>query len=79
MAKSSKKVPMDFEKSLADLEALVARMESGEQSLEDALKDFETGIALTRQCQEALKNAELKVQKLLRNNGEESLVDFEEQ
>lgn len=58
-----------FEKSLAELEKLVERMESGEQNLEDALKDFERGIELTRQCQGALQEAELKVRKLLEQNG----------
>lgn len=65
-----------FEASLAELEKLVERLESGEQSLEDALKDFERGITLTRQCQQALKDAELRVQQLLQRNGEETLEDF---
>lgn len=59
----------DFEKSLAALEELVERMEGGEQSLEDALKDFEKGIELTRHCQESLRNAELKVRQLLERSG----------
>ncbi|HEX7046877.1 MAG TPA: exodeoxyribonuclease VII small subunit [Gammaproteobacteria bacterium] len=66
-----------FENSLGELEELVERLESGEQSLEDALKDFERGIVLTRQCQHALKHAELRVQQLLQRDGEESLEDFE--
>jgi exodeoxyribonuclease VII small subunit len=66
-----------FEASLGELEQLVERLEGGEQSLEDALKDFERGIALTRQCQQALKHAELRVQQLLQRDGEESLEDFE--
>lgn len=75
--KSGKKAP-DFEKSLAALEELVERMEGGEQSLEDALKDFEKGIELTRQCQESLQNAELKVRQLLESNGKEQLEPFDE-
>ena len=55
---------IDFEAALAELESLVARMEQGEISLEESLKDFERGIALTRQCQQALKQAEQKVQRL---------------
>lgn len=67
-----------FEKSLAELEKLVERMESGDQKLEDALKDFERGIELTRQCQSALQSAELKVRKLLEENGEERLSPLDE-
>ncbi|MBW3568291.1 MAG: exodeoxyribonuclease VII small subunit, partial [Proteobacteria bacterium] len=44
---------------------------------EAALKDFERGIALTRQCQQSLKQAELRVQQLLQHNGVESLEDFD--
>lgn len=55
----------DFEKSLEELETIVERMEEGELSLEESLKDFETGIKLTRSCQQALNEAEQKVQILL--------------
>lgn len=66
-----------FEASLGELEQLVERLETGEQSLEQALQDFERGIALTRQCQQALRDAELRVQQLLQRNGDESLEDFD--
>lgn len=66
---------VDFEKALQELETLVERMEQGESSLEDSLKDFERGIELTRSCQAALAEAEQKVQILLEKNGEP--VDFD--
>ena len=44
----------DFEQKLRELELLVERLEHGELSLEESLKDFEHGIALTRECQKAL-------------------------
>jgi len=66
---------IDFEKSLDELEGLVDRMEQGDSSLEDSLKDFERGIELTRNCQTALTEAEQKVQILLKKNGK--AVDFE--
>jgi len=56
-----------FEETLNQLEALVANMEKGELSLEDSLKSFEQGIALTRSCQKALKEAEQKVEILSAN------------
>lgn len=59
---AKKESNIDFEASLKELEALVEKMEQGEQSLEQSLKDFERGVALTRACQQALSNAEQKVQ-----------------
>ncbi len=66
---------IDFESSLDELEGLVDRMEQGDSSLEDSLKDFERGIELTRNCQTALTEAEQKVQILLKKNGD--AVDFD--
>ena len=51
----------DFESSLDELEALVQSMETGELTLEQSLAAFERGIALTRQCQQALQAAEQRV------------------
>lgn len=58
----------DFEAALSELEKLVEKMESGEQSLEEALAAFQRGIALTRSCQQGLKEAEQRVEKLLVQN-----------
>lgn len=58
-----------FEHSLAELEALVQKMESGDLSLEQSLQAFEQGVKLTRNCQKALTEAEQKVQLLLDDNG----------
>lgn len=68
----------DFEKSLQELEQLVERMEQGDLSLEQSLKDFERGIELTRSCQQALQAAEQRVQILLDKSEQAELVDFEE-
>jgi exodeoxyribonuclease VII small subunit len=64
MTRKSKSV--DFEKSLRELEALVEKLEHGELPLEEALKHFERGVALTRECQTALKAAEARVEILTR-------------
>ena len=72
------KKPLNLEKSLESLEALVEELESGDLPLEKAMKKFEEGIKLTRGCQAALKDAEQKVQILLESAGEEALEDFEE-
>lgn len=63
----------DFETQMHALEQLVERLESGELSLDDAMKTFEQGIRLTRDCQTALDKAEQKVQVLLGDGGDERL------
>lgn len=68
----------DLEKSLADLENLVAELESGDLPLEKAMKKFEDGIKLTRGCQEALKDAEQKVEILLKSAGGDDLREFDQ-
>jgi exodeoxyribonuclease VII small subunit len=68
---------IDFEASLQELEALVERMEQGELSLEQSLKDFERGVALTRACQQALQEAEQKVQILMQKDEQSELAPFE--
>ena len=57
-----KTIPASFEDSLSELEALVESMENGELSLEESLAAFERGIALSRNCQQALQAAEQKVE-----------------
>jgi exodeoxyribonuclease VII small subunit len=73
--KEAGKAP-DFEQSLVELEALVEKLEQGDVPLEDALKTFERGVALTRQCQTALRTAQQKVEVLLGRGGEESIEPF---
>lgn len=71
-----KKNDPDFEKSLDELEKIVSELEQGDLSLDESLKYFEKGIALTRTCQKALKEAEQKVQILLEENGESKFAPF---
>ncbi|MFT4720841.1 MAG: exodeoxyribonuclease VII small subunit [Cyclobacteriaceae bacterium] len=59
-----------FEQSLVKLENLVEKMEAGDLTLEDSLKTFEEGIRLTRECQQALSQAEQKVKMLIEENGQ---------
>lgn len=68
---------INLEKSLADLEELVEELETGDLPLEQAMKKFEEGIKLTRGCQAALKEAEQKVQILMKSAGGDELADFE--
>jgi exodeoxyribonuclease VII small subunit len=68
----------DFEASLAELEAIVQRLEQGELPLEESLRQFERGVALTRNCQKALRQAEQKIRVLSKgSDGELVEQDFD--
>lgn len=75
----SEETSFDFEKALNELEQLVEKMEEGDLSLEESLKQFERGIALTRACQQALQSAEQKVQILLSEGDQQNLAAFDSQ
>jgi len=66
-----------FEEALNELESLVETMEQGELTLEESLKSFERGVELTRTCQQALKNAEQKVEILSANTLTADLEPFD--
>lgn len=61
--------PLDFEAAMRDLEEIVERLEHGDLPLEESLAAFERGVTLTRSCQAALKEAEQKVEILLKKAG----------
>lgn len=65
MAKS--KTDATFEQDLEALEAIVGALEEGGLSLDDALKQFESGITLARRCEKALSEAEKKIEILVKN------------
>jgi len=67
----------DFETAMRDLEELVERLEQGDLPLEESLAAFERGVLLTRSCQSALKEAEQKVEILLKKAGEHVAEDFD--
>jgi exodeoxyribonuclease VII small subunit len=56
-----------FEKSITELEAIVAQLEKGELDLDDALKQFEKGVSLARVCQDTLRKAEQTIELLSLN------------
>ena len=65
-----KSEPVDFEQAMNELEGIVARLEQGDVPLEESLRQFERGIALTRSCQEALKSAEQRVELLAKRGAQ---------
>ena len=56
---------IEFESALAQLEKIVEKLEDENLSLEDSIKSFETGVKLVKDCQNQLRDAELKVSKLM--------------
>jgi len=66
-----------FEGALAELEALVAGMEAGNMPLDEALRSFERGVQLTRDCQAALQAAQQRVQVLTQRAAGATLEDFQ--
>ncbi|MEZ5498906.1 MAG: exodeoxyribonuclease VII small subunit [Steroidobacteraceae bacterium] len=77
MTRKTSRAP-DFEQSIAALEALVEKLEQGDLPLEEALKNFENGVALTRQCQSALKAAQSKVEILVAAQNKSELEPFDD-
>jgi len=72
MVKSKATIPsQSFEDAVAELESIVNAMERDELPLEEALARYQRGVALLRQCQGTLNNAEQKIRLL--ENGE--LID----
>ena len=65
---------LNFENSLAKLEGIVDALEDNDVSLENSVKKFEEGIKLVKDCQKQLKEAELKVNKLM---GDGEILDQE--
>ncbi len=56
-----------FETDLKSLEKIVQTMESQQLSLEDSLKYFEQGVALSNRCAKKLSEAELKIKTISQN------------
>ncbi len=58
-----------FEEAVQELEAIVQRMSSGDQSLETSISEFERGVTIVRKCQKMLEEAEQRVSLLTRSAG----------
>ena len=68
---------MKFEDALKKLEDIVEKLESGSLELEESIQLFEQGVKLSLYCQQQLKQAEGRVQRLVKNlNGEFELLDI---
>ena len=70
----SEQKPQKFEESLAELEATVTKIESGELTLEDSLAAFERGVALVRTLSQRLAEVEQRVEVLLKSDAGKLLL-----
>ena len=61
-----------FEENLADLEAIVQKLESGQVPLEEAISEFQKGMKLSKDLQETLNQAEKTLVKVMQANGSET-------
>ena len=69
---------LSFEQAIEQLQGIVKKLESGDISLEDSLKQFEEGVRLSRFCQSTLTNAEKKIEILVQSkNDDASLKPFD--
>jgi exodeoxyribonuclease VII small subunit len=67
-----------FESSLNQLETIVKQLEQGDLPLEESLKLFEKGVALSRQCRERLNEAERRIEILMKDaDGEPAVAELD--
>ena len=63
-----------FEENLQDLEAIVTKLETGDVTLEDAIAEFQKGMALSKDLQKTLEDAEKTLVKVMQADGTEKMV-----
>ncbi len=64
-----------FEENLQDLEAIVTKLETGDVALEDAITEFQKGMALSKDLQKTLEDAEKTLVKVMQADGTETEMD----
>tara|TARA_B100000787_G_C16134051_1_gene268786 strand:- start:797 stop:1024 length:228 start_codon:yes stop_codon:yes gene_type:complete len=74
---NKKNEKLNFEDSLMRLEKIAELLESENTPLEDSISLFEEGIALKEVCEEKLKNAKLKIEKIIKSKNSITTEDFE--
>jgi len=72
----NKKKENNFESALKRLEEISDLLENDDTPLEDSIKLFEEGIELKEFCEEKLKSAKLKIDKILKKNKSLSTTEF---
>ena len=64
-----------FEENLQDLESIVTKLETGDVALEDAIAEFQKGMALSKDLQKTLEDAEKTLVKVMQADGTETEMD----
>ena len=64
-----------FEENLAELEAVVTKLEQGDVALEEALSEFQKGMQLSKSLQKTLKEAEETLGKVMQADGTETEME----
>ncbi|MDY6826653.1 MAG: exodeoxyribonuclease VII small subunit [Bacillota bacterium] len=77
MKKDNKKKDLAYEEAVKKLEEIVNKLEDSEMPLEESLAYFQEGIALSRYCREKLAKIESRVEYLLKEEQQQSTVDFQ--
>ena len=67
----------NFEESMKKLETIVTELENGNLNLEDSIKKFEEGMAISKKCNEILEEAEKKITVLIKKDDGVEEEDFE--
>ena len=73
------KKKLTFEERLQQVEALIAKMESGEMPLEEAMQQYEAGLNALNALEKELTAAQQRLTVLRQQNGEDIEVSMEEQ
>ena len=73
----SYKETMNFEENVEQLEKVVQELENGNLNLEDSIKKFEEGMAISKKCNEILEEAEKKITVLIKKDDGVEEEDFE--
>lgn len=71
------KEKIDFEKSMQELEEIVAKLERGDLNLDESVAEFEKGMKISKECNKILENAEKKITILLQNGENIEEENFE--
>nr|WP_035029231.1 exodeoxyribonuclease VII small subunit [Carnobacterium mobile] len=71
----STKETVKFEEAMQQLEEIVTKLERGDVPLEEALDQFQKGVALSKVCKETLQNAEKTLTKIVDENGAETIFE----
>ncbi|MBI5266430.1 MAG: exodeoxyribonuclease VII small subunit [candidate division Zixibacteria bacterium] len=74
---SDKKKPKDYESAVARLEEITGQLESGDTTLEDAIKLYTEGLEIAKFCDEKLSEAEKKIKVIMEKRGQLVEEDFE--